>query len=58
MKAIEKIKKKNNITDHTNNMFMFYILCIRKRVIVSFLQYDYDLDFVHQKEGNCIIPVV
>ena len=39
-------------------MFMFYILCIRKRETVSYLQYVHDLDFEYQIEGNCIIPTV
>ena len=42
----------------TYNMFMFQILCIRKRETVSYLQYVYVLDFMHQKEGNCIIPTI
>jgi hypothetical protein len=33
-------------------------VCIRKRETVSYLQYVYALDFVHQKEGNCIIPTI
>jgi hypothetical protein len=33
-------------------------LCIRKRETVSCLQYVYVLDYVYQKEGNCIIPTV
>ena len=37
---------------------MFYVLCIRKREIVSYQQYVYILDFMHQKEGNCVIPTV
>jgi hypothetical protein len=43
---------------HTYNMFIFYILCIRKRETVSYLQYVHDLECVYQKEGNCIIPTV
>ena len=39
-------------------MFMFSILCFRKRKTVSYLQYVYVLDFVYQKEGNCIIPTI
>ena len=39
-------------------MFMFQISCIRKRETVSYLQYVYDLYFVYQKEGNCIIPTL
>jgi len=35
---------------HPYSMFMIYILCIRKRGTVSYLQYVYELDFVHQKE--------
>ena len=33
-------------------------LSSRKRETVSYLQYAYHLDFVHQKEGNCIILTV
>ena len=43
---------------HDNNLFITQILCIRKRETVSYVQYDYDLDFVYQKQGNCIIPSV
>ena len=43
---------------HTNNMSVFYVLCIRKRETVSYQQYVYDLEFVYQKEGNCIIPTL
>ena len=43
---------------HTYNMFMLYIQCIRKRETVSYLQYVYVLDFLHHKEGNCVIPTV
>ena len=43
---------------HTYNMFMIQIVCIRKRRTVSCIQYDCDLDFVQQQEGNCIIPTV
>ena len=43
---------------HTYIMFMIYTLCIRKRETVSYLQYVYDLDFLYQKEGNCVIPTV
>ena len=32
------------------------VLCIRKRETVSYLQFVYVLDFVYQKEGNCITP--
>ena len=32
---------------HTYSMCMLYILCIRKREIVSYLQYVYVLDFVY-----------
>ena len=37
---------------------MPYAFSIRKRETVSYLQYVYDLDFVHQKEGNYIIPTI
>ena len=37
---------------------MIQILCIRKRETVSYLQYAYALDFMHQKEGNCVIPTI
>jgi len=40
---------------HTCSMFMFSILRIRKRETVSYLQCVYVLDFMYQKEGNCII---
>ena len=43
---------------HTYNMFIFYILCIRKRETVPYLQYVHDLDFEYQKKGNCMIPTV
>jgi hypothetical protein len=43
---------------HTCSMFMFSILCIRKRETVSYLQYVYVLDFLYQKEGSCIIPTI
>ena len=43
---------------HTYCMFMFYIVCIRKRETASYLQYIYVLDLVYQKERNCIIPTV
>jgi hypothetical protein len=33
-------------------------LCIRKRGTISYLTYVYDLDFVFQKERNCIIYTV
>ena len=34
------------------------VLRIRKRETVSYLKFVYVLDFVHQKEGNCIIPTI
>ena len=43
---------------HNYNLFMIQILCIIKRETVSYQQYVYDLDFVYQKEGNCIMPSV
>ena len=43
---------------HTYCIFMFYIVCIRKRETASYLQYIYVLDLVYQKERNCIIPTV
>ena len=33
-------------------------MCIRKRGTISYLTYVYDLDFVFQKERNCIIHTV
>ena len=39
-------------------MYIFQILCTRKRETVSYLHYVYVLDFVYQKEGNCIIPTI
>jgi hypothetical protein len=39
-------------------MCIFYMLCIRKKGTVSYLLYVPDLDFVHQKELNCIIPTI
>ena len=42
----------------TYSMFMFQILCSRKRETVSYLQYVYVLDFMQQKEGICILPTV
>ena len=41
-----------------NSMFMLQILCSRKRESVSYLQYVYVLDFMQQREGNCILPTV
>ena len=35
---------------HSKSMLMLYTLCIRKREIVSNLQYIYVLDFVYQKK--------
>ena len=35
---------------HAYCMFMFYIVCIRKRETASYLQYIYVLDLVYQKE--------
>jgi hypothetical protein len=43
---------------HTYNMFMLYILCIRKRETISHPQYVYVLDFVYQKERNYFISNV
>ena len=43
---------------HRWSMFIFSILCFRKRETVSYLQYMYVLGFVYQKEGNCIIPTI
>ena len=37
---------------------MFYMLCIRKRETVSYLQFVHDLDFEYKKEGNCMMPTV
>ena len=42
----------------TYSMFMFQIVCSRKRETVSYLQYIYVLDCMQQKEGNCILPTV
>ena len=43
---------------HTYTMFMFQILCFRKRETVSCMQYVYVIDFVHKKEENCITPTI
>ena len=43
---------------HTYNMSMFQILCTRKRETVSYIKYVYVLDFVYQKEGNYVIPII
>ena len=43
---------------HTYSLFMFYIVCIRKRETTSYLQYIYVLDLVYQKERDCIIPKI
>ena len=40
---------------HTYTMFIFWIMCIKKRETASYLHYVYFLDYVYQKEGNCII---
>ena len=42
----------------TYSMFMFQIVCSRKRETVSYLHYAYVLDCMQQKEGNCILPTV
>jgi hypothetical protein len=39
-------------------MSMFYIMCSRKSETVSYLQYVYVVEFVDQKEENCIILTV
>ena len=49
---------KNAVFHDTNNIFMFHIVCIRKRETVSYIQYVYDLAFMHRKGGNCIIPAI
>jgi hypothetical protein len=43
---------------HAYCMFMFYIVCIRKRETASYLQFMYVLDFVHKKQRDCIIPKI
>ena len=43
---------------HAYNMFMFQILCIRKRETISYIKHVFDLDFVYQKERNCIILTI
>jgi hypothetical protein len=43
---------------HTYSMFILYMLCIRKKETVSHLEYVHVLDFVHQKELNCMIPTI
>jgi len=43
---------------HTYNIFIFKNLCFIKRETLSYLQYVFILDFVYQKEGNCIIPTI
>jgi hypothetical protein len=43
---------------HAYSMFIFYMLCIRKKETVAYLQYVHVLDFVHQKDRNCMIPTV
>jgi hypothetical protein len=43
---------------HTYCMCIFYIVCIRKRETASYLQFIYVLDFVYQKERDCIIPKI
>ena len=43
---------------HTYSMFMIQIVCITQRETVLYLPYVYDLDYVYQKEGNCIISTV
>ena len=43
---------------HVYSMFIFYMLCIRKKETVSYLQYVHDLDFVHQKDRTCMIHTV
>ena len=43
---------------HTYSLFMFQILCIRKRETVSYLKYIYVLYCVYQTGGSCIIHTV
>ena len=43
---------------HTYSMYMFQIVCIRKRETVSYLQYVYVLDCMYQREGNCILTTI
>ena len=43
---------------HIYNMFMIYIVCIRKRKTVSYLLYVYVLDYVYQKERKSIITTI
>ena len=40
------------------NMSMFQTLCVRKWETVSYLQFFFILDCMHQKERNCIISTV
>ena len=43
---------------HIHSMFMNYMLFILNRENVSFIQCAYDLGFVYQKQGNCVIHAV
>ena len=43
---------------HSYSLFMIYIFCIRKRGTVSYLHCVYVVEFVLQKEGNCVIPTI
>jgi len=43
---------------YTYNIFMSYILCIRKKETASYLHFVYGLYFVYQKEENCIMPTI
>ena len=38
---------------HTYTMFIFWIMCIKKRETASYIQYVYDLDCVSEREELC-----
>jgi hypothetical protein len=38
--------------------YVYFLFCVSERGKLSYLQYVYVLDFVYQKEGNCIIPII
>jgi len=37
---------------------LFCRFCVSERGKLAYLQYDYDIDVVYQKEGNWIIPTI
>jgi hypothetical protein len=43
---------------HTYTMFIFWIMCIKKRETASYIQFVYDLDCVYQKEENCVMYTI